>query len=141
MMDIRPCYPKPAVSALIVRDGEVLLVKRGCEPNMGLWSLPGGSIELGETLREALVREVYEETSLVVESGNLALARDIISRDDEHIRFHYVLITLYAAVTGGELKAGSDAADARWVGVDRLGDYAITGGLMESLRELGIVPG
>jgi ADP-ribose pyrophosphatase YjhB (NUDIX family) len=133
MADMR-CDPKPAVSALIVEDGRVLLVKRGCEPNKGLWSLPGGSIEPGETLREAAAREVLEETSLVVEVGDVVGAHEVISKDGEALLFHYVIITLRAKVASGELASSDDAADAMWVPLDQLRDYEITKGLTEKLE-------
>ena len=128
--------PIPAVSALIVKDGKVLLVKRGCEPNRGLWSLPGGSIELGETAREAVAREVLEETGLTIEVGEPAGVHDVISREGDEIVFHYVVITFRANLVSGTLKARSDAADARWVSLAELGDYAITPGLLKRVSRL-----
>jgi 8-oxo-dGTP diphosphatase len=128
--------PIPAVSALIVQDGKVLLVKRGCEPNKGLWSLPGGSIELGETAREAAAREVLEETGLAIAVGEPAGAHDVISRDGDQISFHYVIITFHAKVISGELRAGSDASDARWVSPDELIGLATTPGLVNRFSML-----
>lgn len=126
--------PTPAVSALIVQNGKVLLVKRGCEPNKGLWSLPGGSIELGETTREAAAREVLEETGLTVEIGEPTGVHDVISREGEGIKFHYVIITFRARVLSGELQAASDAADACWTPLDEIGSLAVTDGLAERIR-------
>ena len=130
--------PKPAVSALIVRDGRILLIKRGHEPNKGLWSLPGGGIELGETAREAVAREVLEETSLVVEPGEVAGVYDVISRDGDAVQVHYVVITFLAKVTSGELRPASDAADAQWVDPERVKDFPTTAHLTEHLRSLGL---
>lgn len=129
--------PVAAVSAMIVDDGRVLLVRRGCEPNKGLWSLPGGSIELGETARDAVVREMREETSLEIEPGEVAGVRDVISRNSEGVLFHYVVITYHARVTGGALAAGSDAAEACWFGADEIDGIATTPGLAEFLRSAG----
>lgn len=132
------CFPKPAVSAVIVRDGEILLVKRGCEPNMGLWSLPGGSIELGETLQEALAREVLEETSLEVEPGDIAGVYDVIVKDGDTVTFHYVIISLFAKIIFGEPAAASDAADLGWVKLEDVSNYPTTAGLVERLRAFGL---
>lgn len=132
------CAPKPAVSALIVEDGSVLLVKRGCEPNKGLWSLPGGSIEPGETMREAAAREVLEETSLVVDVGDVAGVHEVISKDGEALLFHYVIIMLQAKVMSGELAPSDDAADARWVPLDQVKDYPTTPGLVDRLSSMNI---
>src|SRR5271156_112954 len=118
----------PCVGA-VIKDGQdrLLLIKRGHEPGAGLWSLPGGRIEPGETDAEALVREMREETGLAVKPGRLlgrvqrpGLAGDVIDIRD------------YAAtVTGGTLRAGDDAADARWVAAPELATLAVTEGLLE----------
>lgn len=121
--------PVAAVSALVEEQGRILLVKRGREPNKGLWSLPGGSIELGETATEALVREVREETSLEVEPGEVIGVRDVIG-----VGFHYVVITFRARVIGGELAAGSDAEDAAWFTSAQIADISTTEGLPDHLQ-------
>lgn len=103
---------------MIVRDGDppsVLLIRRGQEPLKGEWSLPGGAVELGETLEEAVCREVLEETGLVVEPAGIVQAFDRISRDAEgRVRYHYVLVDFLCRVTGGSLACASDAVEARW---------------------------
>jgi 8-oxo-dGTP diphosphatase len=134
MTSTNTCYPKPAVSAIIVQDDRVLLVKRGCEPNIGLWSFPGGSIEPGETARQAIEREVLEETSLVIEAGEVAGVHDVISRDGEALLFHYVIINFHARVLSGELKASSDAADAGWFTLDEVANLPTTPQLLDRLR-------
>lgn len=130
--------PTPAVSALIVQDHRILLINRGCEPNKGLWSLPGGSIELGETAREALVREVREETSLEIEPGDVAGVHDVIYRGADGIRFHYVVITFRARVIGGKLAAGSDAAETGWFAPHEIAGLPTTDRLDDILRSSGI---
>ena len=130
--------PRAAVSAVIARDGKILLVKRGCEPNMGLWSLPGGGIELGETAREAVAREVREETALIVEPGKVAGVFDVISEDGGRVRFHYVVITFFAEIVSGELDPGSDAADAQWIDLARVKELPTTDHLAEHLSSLGL---
>jgi len=103
------------VGAVIVDHGRVLLVRRGHEPLLGRWSLPGGLIELGETLQSALVREVWEETGLMVEPVELVELIDSIHRDGERVRFHFVIADYLCRVKGGALRAASDADEARWV--------------------------
>jgi len=93
----------------------VLLIRRGQPPLLGEWSLPGGVLECGETLREAVVREAREETGLVVETGEMLGVYERVIRDDEgRVRYHYVLLDFLCRAVGGDLKAGSDAADVRW---------------------------
>jgi 8-oxo-dGTP diphosphatase len=139
MCDRRAC-PIPAVSAVIVQNGTILLVKRGDEPNRGLWSLPGGHIELGETARDALAREVLEETSLQVEVGEVASVHDVISREGDRIAFHYVIVSFFATVTGGSLRASSDAAEARWIALGDVRKLQTTAGLSERLRSMAVLP-
>lgn len=95
----------------------VLLIRRGQEPLKGEWSLPGGAVELGETLEEAICREVLEETGLVVEAVEIVQALDRIVRDSEgRVRYHYVLIDFLCRVAGGSLACATDAVEARWAG-------------------------
>ena len=131
--------PTPAASAVIVENGSILLVKRGCEPNKDLWSLPGGCIELGETAREAAAREVLEETSLVVEVGDVADVRDVVVKDADGIKFHYVIINFHARAVSGDVWAASDAADARWVPLREVESYPTTPGLTDRLASLGLL--
>ncbi|MGA2360202.1 MAG: NUDIX hydrolase [Terriglobales bacterium] len=102
-------------------DHRVLLIRRGQPPLLGEWSLPGGVLECGETLREAAVREAREETGLLVEAGELLGVYERVIRGDEgRVRYHYVLIDFLCRPVGGDLKAGSDAADVRWFTRDEL---------------------
>lgn len=110
-----PDNPLVGVGAVIVADNRVLLVRRGQPPLLGQWSLPGGVLECGETLRDAVVREACEETGLVMETGEmLGVYERIIRSQDGRVRYHYVLIDFLCRPAGGDLKAGSDAADVRW---------------------------
>ena len=110
-----PDAPIAGVGAVIVRDKQVLLIRRAHEPLKGEWSLPGGAVELGETLEAAIRREVLEETGLVVEVLDTVKAFDRISRDDTgRVRYHYVLIDFLCRVTGGSLACATDAIEARW---------------------------
>jgi 8-oxo-dGTP diphosphatase len=110
-----PESPLVGVGAVIVDDHRVLLIRRGQPPLLGEWSLPGGVLECGETLREAVAREAREETGLVVETGEmLGVYERVIRGDEGRVRYHYVLIDFLCRAVGGDLKAGSDAADVRW---------------------------
>jgi 8-oxo-dGTP diphosphatase len=105
---------------------EVVLIRRGKAPRENQWSIPGGHIEWGENVRDALVREVHEETGLSVEIAGLIDVVDLLTRDDAgNVTRHYVLIDFAARLTGGDLCAGSDAAEARWVPYAQLANYAL----------------
>jgi 8-oxo-dGTP diphosphatase len=110
-----PDAPLVGVGAVVVDQGRVLLVQRGTEPLRGQWSLPGGLVECGESLSNAVAREVREETGLNVEPVELIELLDRIYREGERVRYHYVIADYLCRVAGGELRAGSDAAQARWV--------------------------
>jgi 8-oxo-dGTP diphosphatase len=110
-----PEVPLIGVGAVIVQAGRVLLVQRGREPLKGHWSLPGGLVEIGESLQTAVIREVQEETGLLVEPVELIELLDRIHREGERIRYHYVIADYLCRVTGGSLKAASDADAVRWV--------------------------
>jgi 8-oxo-dGTP diphosphatase len=110
-----PDNPLVGVGAVIVQDNRVLLIRRGQPPLLGEWSLPGGLLECGETLREGVAREAQEETGLVVETVDmLGVYERVVRADDGQVRYHYVLIDFFCRPIAGELKAGSDAADVRW---------------------------
>lgn len=111
-----PDRPIVGVGAVVVRDGRALVVRRATEPLKGEWSIPGGVLELGEKLREGVAREVVEETGLEVEAGEVLEVFDSIFADaDGRTQYHYVLIDFLCRATGGELRAGSDVSEARWV--------------------------
>ena len=100
---------------MIVQDGRVLLVQRGRDPMKGQWTLPGGVLEVGESLVEGVAREVREETGLEIEVLELVELLDRIHREDGRVRFHYVIADYLCRLTGGELKAASDADEVCWV--------------------------
>ena len=126
----------PCVGAVATDgQGRLLMIKRGREPGAGLWSIPGGRIEPGETDAEALAREMLEETNLTVEVGQL-LGRVQRPFPDGAV----IDIRDYAvAVTGGTLRPGDDAADARWVAIADLNSLEITEGLIEALTNWGVL--
>ncbi len=110
-----PVAPLVGVGAVVVEQGRVLLVQRGTEPAKGKWSIPGGLIDVGESLREAVAREVREETGLLVEPLELIELLDRIHRDGDRVRYHYVIADYLCRVVGGTLLAASDADAVRWV--------------------------
>lgn len=109
-----PSAPIVAVGAVVVDADRVLLVRRGSEPLKGEWSLPGGALELGESLTAGLVREVREETGLLVEPVELIELLDRIHHEAGRVRYHYVIADYLCRVTGGVLQAASDADEVRW---------------------------
>lgn len=126
--------PEVCVGAVAVRDGCLLLVRRGRAPALGKWSVPGGRVEWGETLADAAVREVAEETGLEATCGGFAGWVERIG--DGH---HYVIVDFWVTVEGRQDPvAGDDAAEARWVPLAELGDLDLTGGLGDFLRRIGI---
>lgn len=104
------------MGAVVFKEDKVLLVLRGKPPAEKQWSIPGGCVELGETLQEAAEREITEETGIVIQAKKPIYTFDVIERDEDgQIRFHYVIVDLAADYVSGELKAGDDAVDVSWV--------------------------
>jgi len=144
-MSVRREYPKlPLVgaSAVILRDGEVLLIKRTAPPKAGFYSIPGGLVEVGEKVQEAAKREVQEETGLVIEIERLIDVIDNIVRDDEgRVKYHYVIVDYLAKPVDGELKKSSDATDVRWVRFDELKNFELTETSKKLFKKLGLMDG
>ena len=127
-----PQHPLIGVGGVIFRDDQVLLIKRGKEPALGQWSIPGGVVRVGETLKEAVVREVHEETHLEVEVLGLAKVIERIFRElDGRISYHYVLLDFLCRIKKGELKADSDAQEACFVPLAELNKYSLTSATRE----------
>jgi mutator protein MutT len=110
-----PLAPLVGVGAVIVHEGRVLLVQRGREPMKGRWTIPGGLIEIGESLHQAVVRETREETGLEVKPIELVELLDRIHREEGRVRYHYVIADYLCRVVGGTLAAADDADAVRWV--------------------------
>lgn len=138
-----PDRPIVAVGAVILDGGRVLLVRRGQEPLKGQWSLPGGAVEIGESLDAALAREVREETSLDVVVGALVEVLDSVRRDaDGRVEYHYVIVDYACRVRAGTPIAaarGTDAADVRWVPIGELEDYGVTSTAIAVIRKAAAV--
>ena len=136
-----PERPIVAVGAVILDGARVLLVKRANEPLKGQWSLPGGVVEIGETLDEALVREVREETGLDVEVGAVVEVLDRVRHDvDGRVEFHYVIIDYVCRVRGGTATRGSDADAVAWVDVADLERYGVNDKAVAVIRKAAEMP-
>lgn len=135
--------PECAVGAIILHRGTLLLVQRDRPPADGTWSLPGGRVELGESLNEALEREVREETGLEIDIEGLAgIAERILPNDAGAIEHHFIICDFYARARGGtDAQAADDARETRWVPVGELASLDLAPGLLEFLRDRGILEG
>ncbi len=127
-----PDTPLVGVGAVIIDNGRVVLIRRGHAPALGEWSIPGGLLEIGETLREAAVREALEETGLQVDPADLLGVYDRVLRDaDERTIYHYVLIDFLCHRLAGEPLAAGDAAEARWFRRDELHALSLAADTLE----------
>ncbi|MGH2732251.1 MAG: NUDIX hydrolase, partial [Actinomycetota bacterium] len=127
--------PAVGVGAVAVRDRAILLIERGQPPSKGLWSLPGGRVECGETMVEALRREVEEETGLKIEVGAIA---GVVERIYPEEGFHYVIVDYFATVVSGTLRAGGEVTGARWAPLEEMGQLPLVPGLLEALEDFGV---
>jgi ADP-ribose pyrophosphatase len=125
-----------AVGAVVFNHDRVLLVRRGQPPSEDLWAIPGGSVEIGETLQEAAEREILEETGITIRAGDPVYTFDAIVRDDSgKIRFHYVIVDLGADYVTGNPNAGDDAVEARWVTVQEMNELQVSSPTLKLLKE------
>jgi ADP-ribose pyrophosphatase YjhB (NUDIX family) len=130
-----PDSPLVGVGAVIIDNGRVLLVKRGHPPLAGEWSIPGGVLELGETLREAAIREAQEETCLTVEPADLLGVYDRVLRDDAgRTLYHFVLIDFLCRLVSGEAQAADDADEVRWFTLNETEKLALAKDTAEVVR-------
>ena len=137
-MNVRqyPERPIVGVGAVIVDGDRVVLVKRAHEPLKGEWSLPGGTVEVGETLVDAVAREVREETGLTVRVGSLVEVLDRVHRGaDGRVEYHFVLLDYKCTVLSGTLAHGSDASDVCWARRDELAQYALSDVAMQVIAK------
>jgi len=132
-----PDRPFVAVGTIVVHDGRVLLARRGTEPSYGLWSVPGGAVNLGEELKAAAKRETLEECNIEVEPTDVLEVIERMVRDpDGRVQFHYVIVDYLARWTGGELRPGSEALEARWVLPEEFPQYEMTRGTAEVIHRM-----
>lgn len=122
-----PSQPVVGVGAIIVCDGKILLEKRKGEPGRGKWSVPGGLVELGESVETAVIREVKEETGLETAEPQLIDVMDNIVYDENgEVKYHFVIVDYFLKVKGGELKAADDAEELKWVPLNTVEKYDLT---------------
>lgn len=130
-----PAAPVVGVGGVVVRDGRVLLIRRGKEPLYGRWVVPGGTVELGETLEEALVREMAEETCLRVEPVEVLTVFDRIQREGERVVYHYVIVDFLCRWRSGEARAASDALEVAWASAEELAGYDLPPKALEVVKD------
>ena len=130
-----PSNPRVAVGAVVFKDGCVLLVRRGQPPAEDLWAIPGGSVEIGETLREAAEREILEETGIQIRASKPIYTFDVIDRDTAgKVRFHYVIVDLAADYVRGEPLPGDDALEARWISAEEINGLEVSAATLKLLK-------
>src|SRR5271157_1707038 len=121
-----PEHPLVGVGGVVIYRNRALLIRRGCEPLKGEWSIPGGMLELGEELAEGVRRELKEETGLDVEPLEIVAAFDRITREGRRVKYHYVIVDYVCRLKRGRLKPASDVVDARWARREEMPQYHLT---------------
>ena len=135
-----PDRPVVGVGAVVIRNGKVLLIKRGVSPSRGLWAVPGGSLELGETLQQGAEREILEETGITIRAREPIYAFDFFERDpDGRIRFHFVIVDLAADYIRGDVKGADDALEARWLAPGDLDHLPVSKNTLKLLQAVGFI--
>ena len=131
-----PRHPLVGVGAVVLRGDEVLLVKRGRPPRQGLWTFPGGLVELGERVFDAARRELAEETGVRAAAVDVVDVFEVVERDDAgRVRYHYVVLEVLMAYEGGTPRAGDDAAEVAWVPITALDDARVGSGVKEVVEK------
>lgn len=136
-----PDRPTVGVGGVLIREGKVLLIRRGKEPLRGRWVVPGGTVELGETLEDALVREMREETGLEVVPARVLTVFDRIQRESGRVLNHYVIVDYLCRYVAGETRAGSDAEAVAWAGPEELDSYQMPSKALEVVRDALLAEG
>ena len=127
MSRMYPSKPIVGVGAIVISEGKILLEKRRNDPGSGKWSIPGGKVELGEKVEQTVVREVKEETGLLVTRPELLGVVDNVALDENgKVKYHFVIIDYFVKLERGTAKAASDAAELRWVPLEEVESYELT---------------
>ena len=136
MKRLYPEQPVVGVGAVIVHAKKIVLIKRGNEPSKGKWTIPGGLVELGESVEEAVIREAKEETCLDVEEPQLIdVVGNVDLDEDDKVKYHYVIIDYLVHVKSGNIQEASDAAELRWVPLEEVEDYNLTSSFRVFFRQ------
>jgi ADP-ribose pyrophosphatase len=135
-----PDRPVVGVGAVVILNGKVLMIKRGVSPSRGLWAVPGGSLELGETLQQGAEREILEETGITIRAREPVCAFDFFEMDpDGRIRFHFVIVDLAADYIRGDVKGADDALEARWLAPGDLDRLPVSKNTLKLLQSVGFI--
>ncbi len=135
-----PDLPRVAAGAIVIRNGKILLVKRGHPPAEDFWAIPGGAVKLGESLEEAAEREVLEETGIIIKAKKPIYPFDVIIRDEKgNIKYHYVIIDFSGEYIKGELFPADDVTDAGWYSPEELEGIRVTRTTLQLLKEIGFL--
>lgn len=134
-----PDLPRVAVGAVVIHNHCILLVKRGKQPAKGEWAIPGGSVELGETLEAAAEREIYEETGVTIKAGKMIYSFDSIVKDGDRTRFHYVILDFEASYVAGDPRAGDDVLEAGWFGPKKIKTLGVNSRTLHLLAKIGFI--
>ena len=135
-----PEFPRVGVGAIVIKDGRVLLIRRAAPPNKDLWAIPGGMLELGETIQEGAEREIFEETNIRIKAGKPIFTFDLLERDQEgRVQFHFLIVDMEAEYLAGEIRAASDALDVCWATPEDCRNLPATGNTIRMLRELSFI--
>jgi 8-oxo-dGTP diphosphatase len=135
-----PDFPRVGVGAIVIRNGNVLMVKRAAHPNRNMWAIPGGMLELGETLQAGAEREIFEETGLRIRAGKPIYTYDFMERDTEDkLRFHFVIVDMEADYLGGNIRAADDALDVRWITPEECQSLPVSETTIKILHDLGFI--
>lgn len=137
LSNIYPFVPRVGAGAITIHQNRVLLVKRGREPNRGLWAIPGGKLLLGEMLQECAARETLEETGITVKIGTISYVFDFFERDDTgKIKYHFVVVDFTAEYISGEPKEADDADEARWLKPGQLSKLPVAKHTLKALQKI-----
>jgi 8-oxo-dGTP diphosphatase len=135
-----PQKPIVGVGAIVVKEGKVLLVKRAAPPSRGLWAIPGGSLELGETIQSGAEREILEETGIRIRAGTPVYTFDFLEYDAKNrLQYHFVIVDVEAEYVSGEIQAADDALAARWASPEDLEGLPISVNTLKILRARGFI--